>query len=152
MNNLALKHKVFTQCREIVEDKIVIAKKAVEAAKQAANQEERSTAGDKYDTARAMSHIDQDMYGKQLTEVLKLAKSLDQISIENKIDHVKLGAMVNTSNGVYFIASGIGLINVEGQNIMVISAIAPIAQQLLDKKTGDQVIFNGKKITIEEVC
>ena len=134
----------------MVEEKIAIAKKAVDSAKQAANQEEKSTAGDKYDTARAMSHIDQDMFGKQLSEVLKLRQHLHQISFNNKIETVQSGALVSTSKGVYFIAASVGAITVEGKQIMAISPMSPIAQQMLGKGVGEQVVFNGT-IVIEEI-
>lgn len=150
MISIDFKHKVYNKCLEVVEDKITVAYKAVDAAKQAANEEERSTAGDKYDTARAMSHINQDMFGKQLSEVLKLKQHLVQTSFESELNAVQSGAIVTTNTGVYFIAASVGAIVVEGKQIMVISPISPIAQQMLGKGVGEQVVFNGT-IIIEEI-
>lgn len=151
MDNLELKNKVYQKCCQVVEDKITITKEAVEAAKQAAVEEERSTAGDKYDTARAMSHINQGMFASQLSEVSKLQKVLRQINIHHQYNKVESGALVKTSNGLYFIAVSLGAITIDGQQVMVISPMSPIGQLMLDKQNEDEILFNRLKIMIEDV-
>jgi hypothetical protein len=38
----------------------------MESAQQSANSEEKSSAGDKYETSRAMGHLEKDMHARQL--------------------------------------------------------------------------------------
>lgn len=151
MNNRSFKRKIYLQCLQVVEDKITIAKEAVEAARQSAVEEERSTAGDKYDTARAMSHINQGMFANQLSEVLKLKKVLDQISIDKQLNKVESGALIKTSKGLYFITVSLGIIKIDGKEIMVISPLSPIGQLMLNKKEGEEFVFNGSTIKIIQV-
>ena len=151
MDKLSYKLKVYQHCIKLVNEKISLAMEAVESAKQGAVEEERSTAGDKYDTARAMSHINQGMFANQLNEVSKLKKILDQIVIDKLNVKVESGALVTTSNGIYFIAASLGAIEVDGQRIMVISPLSPIGQQLLNKNIGQQLLFKSLKIEILDI-
>ncbi|MDH5366329.1 MAG: GreA/GreB family elongation factor [Cyclobacteriaceae bacterium] len=151
MSNISFKQKVYLHCIQVVEDKITIAKEAVEAARQSAVEEERSTAGDKYDTARAMSHINQGMFANQLSEVLKLKKVLGQISIDSQHSEVESGTLIKTSKSIYFIAVSLGIIKIDGKEIMVISPLSPIGQLMLNKKEGEEFVFNGSTIKIDQI-
>ena len=151
MGNATFKKKIYNHCLQIVEEKITNAKEAVETARQAAVEEERSTAGDKYDTARAMSHINQNMFANQLNEVVKLKKTLTQIAIDQQHNKVASGALVKTSKDSYFIAVSIGRLKIDEQEIMVLSPLSPIGQLMLDKKSGDTFVFNGTTIEVHEV-
>ena len=51
-------------------------------AQEAANEEGKSSVGDKYETGRAMMQIERDKAAQQLDEALKLKNIIDQISIE----------------------------------------------------------------------
>ncbi|MDH5475727.1 MAG: 3-oxoacyl-ACP synthase [Cyclobacteriaceae bacterium] len=151
MDNATFKKKIYNHCLQIVEEKITNAKEAVEAARKAAVEEERSTAGDKYDTARAMSHINQNMFANQLNEVAKLKKTLTQIAIDQQYKTVASGALVKTSKDSYFIAVSIGRLKIDEQEIMVVSPLSPIGQLMLDKKSGETFVFNGTTIEVHEV-
>jgi transcription elongation GreA/GreB family factor len=51
-----------------------------------------------------------------------------------------------------FISIGIGKISMEGMgDFYAISASVPFAQAVKEKKAGDTVVFNGKKLEILEV-
>ena len=45
----------------MIKQRIAAATLAIENAQSAANAEEKSSAGDKYETSRAMSHLEKDM-------------------------------------------------------------------------------------------
>lgn len=143
-----LKKAAYAHCQQIVADKIRIAKEAVETARQAAVSEEKSTAGDKYDTARAMSHINEGMFSNQLNEVSKLKKLLDQVVIDKKYSKVESGALVKTTNATYFIVASIGAISVENEKITVISPLSPIGQLMLNKSVKDSFSFNNQNAEI----
>lgn len=149
--DLNLKQEVYNQCKVIIEKRISVAEEAVKVAKDAAEQEERSTAGDKYDTARAMSHLDQDMYSKQLNETLHMQKLFNNISPDKKLNVVESGALVATSVAIYFMSVGLGIMDIDKIKVAAISPISPIGSILLGKKVGEKVLFNGKEIKILEV-
>lgn len=147
-----IKNVLLTKCKETVSTKITIAEKAMNDAQNSANNEDKSTAGDKFDTARAMSHIERDMYAKQFTEAVQQKVYLDSINIKYKSPEIALGSLVFTQVGIYFICVGLGKVVVDKQDYLAISPAAPIGQQLLGKKSGDTFMFQGKSTQILSIA
>ncbi len=145
------KQEVYNVCLSLVNEKITIADKAMKEAQESANAEEKSTAGDKHDTARAMSHIERDMYAKQLTEATQLLKILKGISPDKTTNTIESGSLVRLSNGIFYIAVALGKITMNDESIFVISPLSPLGQALLGKKSGDSFSFNDRQIAIEAV-
>ena len=146
-----IKRQLFEKCKENADDRIRHAKEAMLAAQEAANEESKSSAGDKYNTVRALMQIETDRYARQLIEAQKLAGTMDLIHIERQHDQLDLGSLVETDNGNFFIATSVGKISVDDFTAFAISAASPIGQQLMGKKEGDQLSFNNKKITINRI-
>lgn len=146
-----IKELLFEKCQKYADSRISHAKEAMHAAQQAANEEMKSSAGDKYNTERAVMQLERDKNAKQLAEALKLSKALDLISNKKHFDSVELGCLVETSNGNYFIAISIGKVDIDGYTAYAISPTSPLGQQLLGKVEGDQAIFNNKLISIHKI-
>ena len=151
MDNNELKKIIYLRCCELVDEKIATLNNVIEEAQSSAVSEGKSTAGDKYDTARAMSHITRDMYARQLEESLKLRKILSQIDPNKNSETVQSGSLVTTTSVTYFIAVSLGIIDVDTKKVAVISPVSPLGNQLLDKKPGDNFVFNQQEITIESI-
>lgn len=128
-----------------------MAETGMKSAQDSANAEGKSTAGDKYDTARAMSHRERDLYAKQLAESLHLKKILDGIDVSKSTTTIESGSLVETSLGNYFMSVGLGLIKLKAITVFALSPISPIGKLVLGKIKGESVIFNGKKIEILNV-
>ena len=62
------KVQIKQHCLLVIEQRIKTAQTAMQNAQDSANNENKSTAGDKYETARAMGQLDRDMNAKQLKE------------------------------------------------------------------------------------
>lgn len=132
----------------MVDQRIGVIEKALKNAQEAANQETKSSAGDKYETGRAMMHLEKEKLAGQMSEVLKMKKALDLINADKTYDKVELGALVATAQAQYYISASVGKIEVNGQTIFAISPAAPIGQQLLGKTVGDSIQFAGKAMEI----
>ena len=65
-------------------------------AQRSANEEGKSSAGDKYETGRAMMQIERDKAANQLEEALKLKRILDQIQPEVQHERILIGSVVIT--------------------------------------------------------
>ena len=64
---------------------------------------------------------------------------------------VEEGAIVKFGGRHFVIAVATGHFNCEGNCLMGISVFAPIFSEIEDKKAGDAIVFNGRKIVLEEV-
>jgi len=103
----------------------------------------KSSAGDKYETSRAMSQQEIDKVSVQLQEVKRqlalfplLESNTGNLLIEN-------GSLVETTTGLFFIGLPLGQLEVEGKAVFCISPTAPLAQKILGKKAGDTYELAG---------
>ena len=69
MNALDLKKGLYTEVSRLLTEKIRVAETAMQAAQASANEETKSSAGDKYETGRAMAQNDRDMYARQFLQL-----------------------------------------------------------------------------------
>ena len=122
--------------------------KAITNAQNAANNETKSTAGDKHDTARAMAQNDVEQKSKQLAEAKKLKMGLAQFTAQSGKNEAALGSLVSTNTAKYYISISVGKVEVEGEVIFAVSPVSPIAMAMRGKKAGESFSFNGRKFDI----
>ncbi|MEY3417129.1 MAG: hypothetical protein RL711_1150 [Bacteroidota bacterium] len=142
------KAQLYTYCLQYVQARIATAQAAITAAQFSANEEGKSSAGDKYETGRAMMQLEVEKNTSQLLQAKQLLQLLTQMNTFHTSDMVQQGSLVNTSNGQYYLAIGAGLVTIDHQPYYVISMQSPIGALLKGKKIGDSFSFNGKKISI----
>lgn len=138
-------------CAAFVAQRIEAAQAAMLTAQESANSETKSSAGDKYETGRAMAQEERNRNAVQLQQALQLQGELARINPEVAADAVRPGALVHTSIGRFFIGISAGKLTLEGHDYFAVSAAAPIAVALAGKRAGEEVVFNGKKIQLNHV-
>src|SRR5438105_12399955 len=129
----SIKAKLHAQCLSFVQRRIESAQQAMSSAQEAANSEEKSSAGDKYETGRAMAQIARDQSAQQLNDALKLKAVLDQINPALSSIKVGLGSLVITDQNRFYISISAGELIVEGKKYFAISLQSPIGQRLMGK-------------------
>jgi hypothetical protein len=148
---IAFKTRLKRRALDGIGERIAVAREAIDQSQQAANQEEKSSAGDKYETGRAMGHLQKDMYARQLAESIKELAALHAVNTDTLYAIAGAGAFVRGDGIAFFIAAGLGRQQTEGQTIFFLSPLAPLARTLQNKKSGDTLTFNGSLITILEI-
>jgi len=113
--------------------------------------ETKSSAGDKYETGREMINLEWNKLAEQLQQFKNLRNTLNIAKSRTNNGSAQLGTTVKTNMANYFIAIPADRIIVDGEEYFAIGANSPIAQLLLHKKAGEQIIFNGKTAEILEV-
>lgn len=148
MNPKEIKDALLEQCEEFIQQRIDVAEKLMQDAQQSANNETKSSAGDKYETGRAMMQMERDKYAQQLSEAILVKSHLMRINPNEIFTEVTLGSVVQTPLGKYFIAISAGRIKVEEDKYFAISPGAPLAQEMMGKKVGEMVTFNDRDLEI----
>lgn len=146
---IAFKNKLKNRGLDLLKSRIATAQEAMDQAQEAANSEEKSSAGDKYETGRAMGQLQKEMHGRQLAEYAKEVKALQSIVIDPLCDSGGPGAFVQAAGISFFVSAGLGRQEVEGLSILFVSPLAPLARALQNKKAGDSIMFNGVAMAIE---
>ena len=89
------KKRLQKKCVDIIEKRIDNIHIAMNAAQDTANNEEKSSAGDKYETSRAISHLEKDMHAKQLSSNMKEIEALLSVDCNKLFNSAQKGSLVN---------------------------------------------------------
>jgi len=148
---MTLKEQVYNQCMNIVSQRITDVQKTLDDLRESVKNETKSTAGDKYETARAMLHIEQENVTKQMTELLEQKAQLEKLSMIGESESVIKGSLVKTDRGYLFISIALGKIKVRDQTVVVLSPQSPLGKQLIGLKIGESAVMNGMKYSVEGI-
>jgi len=146
-----VKQTLYDLCTSFVDERIQMYQKAMKDAQEAANNEEKSSAGDKYETTRAMMQIEKDKNAKQLEETIKLKKALSQINPNSTSETIGLGSLVLTDKGNFYISISVGKINSENIEYIAIAPTSPLGATFVNKKANETAAFNGQVYKITNV-
>lgn len=145
------KVKLLEKCLEYVDQRIATSRLAMKDAQNSANAEDKSSAGDKYETGRAMAQIEREKAAYQLEEALKLKSILSRINPLAKNANATLGSLVITETIRFYISIGVGKVTISGYDYLIVAAASPIGQVLSNLKEADQFSFNKQMHVIKEI-
>src|ERR1700751_3020767 len=100
---MTFKQKVYSASCDALKEKISSLTKSLMELEEGSENDTKSSAGDKHETARAMMQIEQEKLGKQLNEVLAQELDLQKINTALFSDQIKKGSLVTTSKGILFV-------------------------------------------------
>jgi hypothetical protein len=83
---ISIKQQLYAKCLVFVEQRIATAQEAIASAQRSANEETKSSAGDKYETGRAMAQLEIEKSTLQLAESFKLKQFLEKMEVDQKTD------------------------------------------------------------------
>lgn len=147
----ALKTRLYQSINSMIESRIAQTEKAINAATLSRDNETKSSAGDKYETGRAMMQNEIDKLQGQLYKAKHLKMKLKAVQGETPQGIVANGSLVITGKVLYLIGVGVGRIVIDDQTIFCISHDAPVGQLLFNKQVGDEVLVQGKKVSITNI-
>jgi len=145
------KNAVYLSCQNHISEKIQHLQEALLELKLGAENESKSSAGDKHETARAMMHLEQEKITMQLDELLRQKSELLKIDVTNTSKQIAKGSLVKTNRGFLFLSVAIGKIVTDGTPVFSLSMQSPLGKNLNGLVKGDKVTTNGMQYVVEEV-
>jgi hypothetical protein len=146
-----LKSKILEAIFAEITEQISSETKMIQSARETANSDTKSSAGDKYETTTAMMHLEQEKFSKQLAETLELEQRANSITIDGEYSTIKLGAIAETSMGNFFISISADDVEIDDIEYTPISLLSPIGLSLKGKKESDSFIFREQNVKINTV-
>ena len=146
-----IKQKLVTACRDYVEERITRIHTAVADLEDALKLETKCSMGDKYETGRAMLHLEFEKLSGQLEQYSRLKKTLNLIKDKQTSIKAGFGSVVSTSKVNYFISIPAGEVEIDGEKFYAVGAGSPIAQAMTGKTEGEDFTFNGTQNKILKV-
>ena len=146
-----IKEKLYQLCIAYVQSRMRASEEAIAEAQQAANNDTKSSAGDKYETGREMAQQETNRNLAQLNEANKLMVVLNQLSVKSTSQKAEPGSLVITSNGNFYISISAGILEIDGKNYFAVSPASPIGIKLKGMGAGDEFNLNGKNYQIQSI-
>ena len=134
---------------EILEQKIKTLQESITSIQEARNNETKSSAGDKYETGRAVMQAELDKQVLILQNLLQQKDDILKVQITKPSEKIVFGSWVETNQGNYLISLGIG--RVKDKEAFVISLASPLGKALKGLKLGDKIIFQNKEYKIKSI-
>lgn len=150
-DKLYIKNKLLEACSLFVDNRNLTVSTIMASAKKDLQTETKSSAGDKHETGRAMLQLEMEKASQQLVVISAMHEVLRKIDPTNNNGIAKLGSLIYTSQGNYFLAISVGQVSVSNKDYYVVSATSPIGKLLLGKQKGDTFLFNGKVLEVVEI-
>lgn len=145
---LALQH----HCTSLIQQKVDTIRGVLQQIAEAKTKETKSSAGDKFETGRAMLQRQEEQNGIQLLNALEQLQQIEDISRRMTGDEIGPGNLVVTKKKRrYYLSIGLGKVEFDGTVYFCVSAAAPIGQLLMGLKVGDTFSFNGQEDKVVEV-
>ncbi|HQV01259.1 MAG: hypothetical protein JNK61_08335 [Bacteroidia bacterium] len=146
---LNLKHAIKNVCVEIVLQQIFILKQTINDLQLAANNESKSTAGDKHDTSKAILQQQVAMHHQQLIVAQNQSKQAEALPVAIN-DLPTLGSLIYANEQCFYIGMGIGKKTINNTEIILLAPTAPLAQFFIGLKNKTEGVFNSKTYTIKQ--
>jgi len=118
---------------------------AMQKVKESIEGEEKSSAGDKYETARAMAQKEMERLGPQLEKAKLDLTILSNIPRDSSVAVVQLGSLVQTTGMHLFLSIPLGRVTLKGGEIFAVSPSSPIGQAVLGKGVGESFTIGSKQ-------
>jgi hypothetical protein len=148
-------HNLKQQAYEIVLQQMFQKIAAIEQSlldiKESISNETKSTAGDKYETARAMLHIEQENLMKQLAYALNQKNEITTVDLSLVSSEIEHGSLITTNFGMFFIVAATGKIEVAGNVIITLSKNSPLGLLFMGKREDSIIEFGQRKYVIKKV-
>ncbi len=148
---MTLKKKLKAICLERLNDKVSALQGIVEDLAIDAQNDAKSSAGDKHETGLSMMHLEQENISKKITENIAMRDVVSKINDEKVSSVVEFGSFVQVNSVYLFFSAALPKILVEDRSVLAVSMDAPIAKELLGRKLHDKFTFNNCEFTIHHL-
>jgi hypothetical protein len=146
--NKEIKQKLYQICEKDVDDKIAMTEQNIASIIDSRNNETKSSAGDKFETGRAMMQMEEGKNKSQLMQLKTTKNELLQIKDKGNAEDINAGSLVETNKGVFYISIGLGKVMIDDATYFCISNTSPISLILRGKGVGSEVVFNQRNYKI----
>ena len=149
------KAMVVAHVKSLLDERMKVAWDAMEAAQESANDQGKSSMGDKYETSRSMGQLDRNMHARQYEQARQERLILEKIGESDapargaagrsSAGRSAVGSLLETTAGWFFIAVSLGAIKIENETVIAVSSSSPVGASLLGKEPGTFFEFMKKQ-------
>ena len=142
-----MKEEICKSVLIMLDKKIKTVQESISYIQEARNNETKSSAGDKYETSRVMMQAELDKQSLLLQQFLQQKNVFLKIQRSKPSEKIDFGSWVETNQGNYLIAVGIGKV----KEVFVISLASPLGKALKGLRIGDKTSLQNKEYRITTI-
>lgn len=146
-----MKDKVLKACFDFVNEKIRETEAAMATAREAQQDDTKSSAGDKYETTREMMTQEIENHLVQLSALHQQRIMLQSLDAEKSYSSAEAGSLVQTDRGTFFISISAGNVVAGSSKIICISPTSPIALSMMGKRANEYFMFRNIRYNISSI-
>lgn len=145
------KERLIDYCRATLRRKIELLSFTMEEIKGSMENETKSSAGDKHETARARMQTEYEKLSWQMDELKGQYEVLDKVDPDRSVDVISRQSLVYTNRRIFLIIVPLGKIEFEEQSVYVISPDSPIGKKMTGLKCGNEFEMNGIFYSVSKI-
>ncbi|NVJ86930.1 MAG: hypothetical protein HWE15_11535 [Algoriphagus sp.] len=147
------KEEVFQRAVSFLKERIAQFQEERKAISEGILEDDKSSAGDKFETGREMLTQDLRQVEGQIKSNSALLEELYRIqSIKGIGKKVREGSLIKIGDDYFLISVALGKLALPSGEIYLISPASPLAQQVLGKSPGESILFKGKSMGLELIA
>lgn len=143
--------KTYLAFDKLLNEKIIALIQQADDLQQSIASETKSSVGDKYETSRAMLHLEQEKNNHHLREAQDQRSVLHSLERHIPGEKVTAGSLVKTNKGWFFISGAFGKTSLDIGIVMAISSVSPLGKSLTDHKVNDSIKVLETTYVIEDI-
>jgi hypothetical protein len=147
----ALKEEILAHARQEVDKAIEVTRASLASVEGSLANETKSSAGDKFETGRAMLHMEIQKLNQQLTVAAERQQAIHRIIRKSATELISEGSLVATNRGLYLVGLSLGKVRLEGRVVFCTSLESPIGAALMGKQIGEMFTFNELDFVVRGV-
>ncbi|MBW8889885.1 MAG: hypothetical protein JF616_19165 [Fibrobacteres bacterium] len=140
------------QCRAMLLSRQAGYRREMSNLDEASARETKSSAGDKYETAREMIAQSRRLMEVNLAEADAALANLERVAVAPTKASCGFGSLVETSQGWLLVGISLGDVEADGAIIRTLSLASPLGQALKGRVAGDRLPWRGEEILILSVA
>lgn len=146
-----IKEELVASIHAILNKRYEEALESVGLSKESRDQDSKSSAGDKHETARAMAQIELDKNEAHLSKIIQQIKEFSRIDFQKKYELAETGSLVVTNRETYLFSIGFGKLIIKDKTIYILSLSSPIGQFFANKSKGYTSQFQERDYRILDI-
>lgn len=145
------KQKILSHYQTLLQDKIDIYQDLINSLTEDAQNDAKSSAGDKHETTLSKLHIEQEKIAYKLNEAFEQQAILSKLNSEQPSNKVILGSVVITNHLTVFISTALPKIMIDNRAVFAISPQSPLGIQLMHQTVHSEFLVNKVTYKILEI-
>ena len=148
--NSTTKSALLAKAQEMLRDQIKDIQRQLAELQESSEVEEKSSAGDKFETHQEMLHQTRDILEKRLSSSRVMLAQLNAVPVK-ELQKVDEGALIQVAMGNIWVSIPMGKVVLDGVDYQLVSRDSPLITALWDLKKGQSADFRGKQIEVKDL-